>query len=106
MNATDMFVKCTLSAIAGAILAISAGLTFITTGHDGDAAPAQPAEPAVQCPAKWERHVETDADAIVISCTRDGFIVYLHPDGSFSHAWEKDKGADFIFDSRLVPQWP
>lgn len=107
MNATDMFVKCTLSALAGAILAISAGLTFITSSGDTDATPvAQPAAEAVECPNNWDKHVETDADAIVISCSRGAYIVYLHGDGSFSHAWHKDSGEDFIFDPHAVPQWP
>ena len=47
----------------------------------------------------------TEADhALVISCTRDGWIVILAPDKSFSHALNP-AGNAFEFDPAKVPNW-
>ena len=52
----------------------------------------------------WE-NTSIEADhALVISCTRDGWIVILAPDKSFSHALNP-AGNAFEFDPAKVPNW-
>ena len=51
------------------------------------------------------KNTSTEADhAVVISCTRDGWIVILAPDKSFSHALNP-AGNAFEFDPAKVPNW-
>lgn len=55
------------------------------------------------CHPGWADTSSRDEHTIVLSCTRDNWIVYLNSDHSFSHAWPGS--GPFIFDPAQVPGW-
>ena len=62
---------------------------------------------AGQCPGGWHDDSAEDADAVVKSCSRDGWVVFLDADGDFSHGYEQDTpGPEFVMEPEGIPEWP
>ena len=92
-----------------------AGATFVAGNFSGgyvepagrleDLLPSSPSEKP--CPSGWA-NTSVEADHVVIrSCERNGWLVILAADGSFSHAYQPNvQGAAFVFEPRSVPGWP
>lgn len=60
-----------------------------------------------RCPDGWKDTSEEDEHTIVKSCQRGRWIVILDERNRFQHGFQVDTpGAEFVFDSRLVPGWP
>jgi len=61
---------------------------------------------AGQCPSGWHDNSADDVDAVVKSCERDGWVVFLDAGGEFSHAYQQDTpGAEFVMEASEVPGW-
>ena len=63
------------------------------------------------CPEGWSDTSVRDEHTLIYACERDGWLVVLNPDGTFSHGLQLDPpGADFVFraedGSIPVPGWP
>lgn len=62
---------------------------------------------ASQCPSGWSDVSERDSHGQVLACERNGWLVILNPDRSFSHGFQVDTpGAEFKFSPAEVPGWP
>lgn len=70
---------------------------------DGDIHVAR--APVAECPSGWKDTSNRDEHSPVFSCSRQGWLVILHPDGSFNYAW-KDFSADFTYNQLEVSGWP
>ena len=57
------------------------------------------------CPDGWESDSDSDRDAVVKACTKDGWRVILSTDGSFNIAG-RDDAPIFETDPAKVPGWP
>ena len=58
------------------------------------------------CPTGWTDTSSRDEHQIVLSCTRDKWLVILNPGGGFNYALPLDTpGAQFVTDPRAVPGW-
>mgnify|MGYP001566801221 CR=1 FL=1 len=62
-----------------------------------------PSVPTV-CPVGWADTSSQDGHLVVSSCFKDGWLVILDPDHSFSYAWQ-DGSPAFEFDSSKVAGW-
>lgn len=98
--------------IAGIVIAILTGFGGLDLGGDtvnnidsggGNVTVHVPAE-AVECPDGWANTSDQDEHTVVLSCSKDNWIVYLNADKSFSHAWDQES-PDFIFNEGDVPDW-
>ena len=67
---------------------------------------SSPSVPAVIeiCPPGWEDVSSTDLHIVVFACEQGDWLVYLQPDGSFSHAL-KDGASAFTTEALEVPGW-
>jgi hypothetical protein len=63
-----------------------------------------PAEPRL-CPPSWADTSSRDEHTIVLSCSKDGWLVILQPSGAFSYALPPD-ASRFVFDAKEVRGWP
>lgn len=90
--------------VAGVFLAgmFAGGEVDTPISHDAET-------PAVEapCPSGWTDTSTADEHTIVLSCERNGWLVVLNPDGSFSHGVQLNtEGAQFKFNPREVQGWP
>jgi hypothetical protein len=95
--------------IIGGLGAVGLFLLGLFAGSEVDTPITEPpSSPAVvaPCPAGWADTSATDEHGIVLSCSKDSWIVIVHEDGSFNYAWHKDQPGQFIFDKGLVALWP
>ena len=100
------------SALAGGGAALTAG-ALLLGALVGDV--AQPLDrttdliagsPAVEsiCPSGWQDTSTSDGHIVVLSCSKDGWLVILNPDLTFGYGW-LDGSKDFEFDKAKTP-WP
>lgn len=56
------------------------------------------------CPDGWRDTSTSDEHGYVLSCSRNGWLVVLDPDGTFNIAWQ-DGSPTFTADPKAVPGW-
>ena len=105
MNLRDALGKCGwLVALAVGAAAFFGGDVAEPLDRVDDLVAGSPAEERL-CPPGWE-HTSSEADhAIVLSCSKDGWLVILDPSGAYQYAWQ-DGAKDFENDAGKVPGWP
>jgi hypothetical protein len=97
-----------IGAVAGALLVAVAGLFGGVESPDADPNDP-PASANYKCPSGWDLDVESVEDAVAPRCERGDYIVWIHPDSSFSHGARVDSNdniqGDFITVPSEVPNW-
>lgn len=102
----------TASAGGGLLMAIVVGASAFFAGEQAKPLEnvAEPAfevafAPASICPAGWKDTSSTAEEHLkVLSCSRDGWLVILTPEGKFDHGWD-GVSPTFEFDESKVPGW-
>lgn len=56
------------------------------------------------CPSGWKDTSSRDEHTVVMSCSKDGWLVILDPNGGFGYALQ-DGRSEFETDPRKVPGW-
>lgn len=96
-----------IGAIVGAVVVAVAGLFGGVDTDNPD--PEPPASANYTCPDGWELDVTAVEDAVAPRCERGDYIVWIHPDSSFSHGARVDSNnviqGDFITVPSEVPGW-